>query len=79
MSWASLHPDVQTVAQTTLTQKQLDVWKLELAGASENQIARILDCSRWTVRDHLATVTDKLSRAGIRQSVTGRFYLKETA
>lgn len=55
MSWNTLPPHQRDHAQTQLTPKQLDVLILHLAGCSQRRIATMLNLSRTTVRDHLAT------------------------
>lgn len=78
MTWASLPRDVQAVAEQVLTRKQLDVFKLELAGATTRRTALMCGVSRWTVREHLDAAHDKLERAGVRHGHEG-WTLEEAA
>lgn len=63
MTWNQLHPDHRLLAENTLTRKQLDVYKLHLAGCGTRRIALMLDISQSTARTHLARAHQKLAIA----------------
>lgn len=79
MSWRELPQDVRSTAENVLTRKQLDVWKLWLAGCSSRRIALMLMVSRSTVRSHLEDGMIRLSQAGVRVSAEGVYYLEGVA
>lgn len=60
MSWSSLSPEVQIIAERELTRKQLDVLKLWLAGAGTARIAVMLGIAEATARGHLTRAKQKL-------------------
>lgn len=79
MTWHTLPPEIQAIAQRELTDAQLAAWQLELAGHGHRRIALQLDLSRAAVRDRLDNAYRTLRRHGIRQDASGNWYLKETA
>lgn len=65
MSWDTLTPTVRTIAETTLTQRQLEVLKLHLGirdirPMGYRRIALVLGISVATVREHLDAAERKL-------------------
>lgn len=78
MSWNTLHPTIQTTAQNVLTPKQLEAWKLELAGYGTRRIAEHLSISRASTIDRLDSAYRRLHAAGIRQDASGHYH-QETA
>lgn len=54
MSWRTLDPQLRTRIQHTLTQRQLEVLILHLAGCSNRKGATMLGLTPTTYRDHLA-------------------------
>jgi DNA-binding CsgD family transcriptional regulator len=52
--------DVRAVAERVLTRKQLDVFKLWMAGAGTARIAIMLDVSQSTARVHLRRAQQKV-------------------
>lgn len=81
MSWSALPENVRLAATATLTEKQLAVFKLELAGLSLRQIGRHLDIARATALDHTEAAHRNLLRAGVRQDGSGKWIIdtKEAA
>lgn len=79
MSWNRLPAEVQTTATKALTEKQLDAFKLELAGLSMRNIARHLEIARTTAQDRLEATHKALRAAGVRQDATGQWTIKEAA
>lgn len=75
MSWNTLTDEIRAVAETSLTEAQLEVWKLELSGLSMRKIAEYLDLHRSSATDRLAAAHRKLRIAGVRQDAYGRWYL----
>ena len=60
MSFQSLSPEIKELAERELTRKQLDVFKLWLAGAGTTRIALMLDIAEPTARGHLTRAKQKL-------------------
>ena len=79
MSWNTLHPDIRHIATTVLTPKQLDVWKLHLAGLGARRISDMLGVTRSTIRSHLHHTHTALEQAGVHHDASGRYYQKEAA
>lgn len=79
MSWSSLPPDIRTTTERVLTRKQLDVFKLTLAGLGTRRISDMLLITRSTVRSHQHDAHTALEQAGIRRDASGRYYRKEAA
>jgi hypothetical protein len=79
VSWADLDPAVQATATNALTAKQLDVWKLELAGVSAYRMELMLDTSRSNIREHLRAARRNLFRAGLRLDDNGNWRIEEAA
>lgn len=79
MSWNTLDPTIKAIAQQALTRRQLDVWKLHLAGLGQRRIADMLQITRSTVRSHLHDAHQTLARNGVHRDRTGRYYRKEAA
>jgi transcriptional regulator len=79
MSWADLDLATRQLAQATLTPKQLDVWKLELAGVTAYRMELMLDTSRSNIREHLRAARRNLFRAGLRQDDNGNWRIEEAA
>lgn len=77
MSWNVLPPEVREIAKRELTEKQLEAFKLELAGMSLRGIASALDIDRRAVRDRLDAAYRRLRRAGVRQTSSGGWILDE--
>lgn len=67
------------IREPLLTAKQLEAWKLELAGMGTRRIADALDIHRSTVLDRLAGAHRRLAKAGVRQDGSGHWYLEEAA
>lgn len=65
MSWQALDEPIRNVATTVLTPKQLDVWKLWLAGCSYRRISTMLEVGVPTVRGHLEAAHLRLEKAGV--------------
>lgn len=55
MSWNTLPPATRKHAETHLTQRQLDILILHLAGCGTRRISTMLGIHRTTVKDHLHT------------------------
>ena len=79
MSWGLLPVEVREVAVSVLTARQLEAWKLELAGLSLRQIAGGQSVSVSTVRGRLRDVRHKLRMAGVEQDSGGRFFVRRRA
>lgn len=79
MSFNTLDPGIQHLAERCLNRKQLDVWKLVLAGNGRERIALMLGVHPSTVRGHLVAAHVKLERAGVKHGTDGNYYLEETA
>lgn len=79
MTWSRLDPAIQAVAERVLTRKQLDVWKLMLAGNSQYRISIMLLVTRRTVRTHLHDGHVKLLANGVRLRDDGTYYLEKEA
>jgi DNA-binding CsgD family transcriptional regulator len=79
VSWNALPATVRDVAADVLSQRQLEAWKLELAGNSIRAIAVIQSVSRTTARDRLRDARRRLRDAGVVQSTTGKYYLRRAA
>lgn len=79
MTWEQLPDDVKTVAERALTVKQLEVFKLHVAGLSDHQMMWKLGIHRSTARDRLNAATLNLLRAGVRQDPSGRWHYSEEA
>lgn len=60
MSWNSLPPEARAIAERELSPRQLDVFKLWMAGCGYKRIGVMLDISPSTARDHLARALQKL-------------------
>lgn len=75
MSWNSLSPEVQQLAEDVLTEKQLQAWKLELAGLSLHEISRHLDLSRAAIKERLDGAYRKLRKSGLTQDGSGAWSL----
>lgn len=71
MSWNTVPADVQEVAVAALTEKQLEAFKLELAGLGIRRIAEHLQIRRQSVADRLLGAHDVLLKAGVRQDEFG--------
>ncbi len=54
---------IHELAQRTLTRKQYDVLRLHLAGLGTTRIARSLDISEPTAREHLRVAKLRLRQA----------------
>lgn len=76
MSWNMLPEEVKQAAQVTLTEKQLTVFKLELAGLSVRSIGRHLNIARQGAADHLYAAHKNLRAAGVHQDEYGRWTLQ---
>ena len=79
MSWSTLEPVVRETAERELTAKQLDVWKLHLAGCSYRRIAMMLDIAVPTVRGHLEATHLRLERNGIVRTGFRTYGLEDAA
>lgn len=79
MSWSQLPHEIRDTAETVLTGKQLEAWKLELAGLGTRRSAEHLNLSRTTVVDRLNTTYRKLTAAGITQDASGNWHQREDA
>ena len=77
MSWASLPAEVQEIAEQVLTQKQLEAFKLELAGLGTRAIAHSLSASRESIRDRLRAAARRLHDAGVHQDASGHWHIDE--
>lgn len=60
MSWNTLDRRHQQIAERELTDRQLQVFKLWLAGHSSRRIARALDIAEPTARGHLDRALQKI-------------------
>lgn len=63
MSWNRVPADIQRTAEANLTQRQLDVLKLHLAGCGTRRIATMLSISEPTAREHLRLAKLRLAQA----------------
>lgn len=79
MSWNELPEEVQAVAMLTLTRKQLDVFKLRLAGCSWGRMVVMLGSPRSTLRTHYESAHARLLIAGVHVREDGSYYRKEAA
>ncbi len=68
-------PSDLTPAQTTLTDREVDVLKLVAQGFTNQEIAARLILSEWTVRTHVRNILDKLHLANRTQAAL--YALKE--
>jgi DNA-binding NarL/FixJ family response regulator len=62
MSWNTLDPAAKHHAQTHLTQRQLDILTLHLAGCGTRRISTMLGIHRTTVKDHLRTALTTMAQ-----------------
>lgn len=60
MSWNDLPATIRTIAETTLTTKQLTTYKLDANGMTHRDIAIHLRISRRAVRDRLQEADIKI-------------------
>lgn len=74
MRWQQLPVEIQHIAEQHLTQKQLETWKLELAGRTQRQIALHYDISRASVIDRLDGTYRTLRRHHITQDNAGHWH-----
>lgn len=79
MTYAQLPPTIRATAETALTPKQLEAWKLELAGHGTRRIAIHLRITRSSVQSRLDHAHHALHAAGVRQTANGTWYLEEAA
>lgn len=79
MSWSTLEPRIREIAEQVLTDRQLEMWKLELDGRGTRFIGLRLDLPRTTVRDRLTAIHRSLRRSGVRQREDRSYYLEEAA
>ena len=79
MSWASLDSRIRTIAQNELTEKQLDVFKLYVAGCGHKRIAMMLFIGIPTARTHLDAANHTLAKHGVLQTGPRSYVLKEAA
>lgn len=77
MTWNQLPPDVQAAATEALTEKQLETWKLELAGHGIRPIAYRMNVTPRVITDRLRRAHQLLTTAGIRQDHFGRWHLTD--
>lgn len=75
MSWNNIDPRIRHIAESELTPKQLDVWKLHLAGCGTRRAARMLATTRSTIRDHLDAAHTALETAGVTRHPDGTYHL----
>ena len=78
MSWSLLDTRIQTIAHRELTPKQLDVFKLHLAGCGHKRVALMLNIGTPTARSHLDAANQRLAKHGVRL-VSDRHYTIEEA
>lgn len=71
--------EVNLIAETVLTQKQLDVWTLHCAGCSYRRIATMLTIGVPTVRGHLDAAHHRLEVAGVARTDFRSYTIKEAA
>lgn len=62
MSWSTIPPAHQSAIAAALTSKQLDVYKLHLAGCGYRRISLMLDINPSTVRTHLDSAMLKIRK-----------------
>lgn len=79
MSWSSLPEPVREIAERELTAKQLDVFKLHLAGCSYRRIHTMLEIGVPTVRGHLDAAHHRLERAGVVRAGFRDYRIEEVA
>jgi DNA-directed RNA polymerase specialized sigma24 family protein len=77
VTWSALPSDVQSIAESVLTEKQREAWELELVGFGMMRIARRLSLSKGAVVARIDGAHRKLRRAGVRQDEFGRWYVDE--
>lgn len=79
MSWDTLEPHIRALATQALTGKQLQAWKMELAGVGTRTAATHLGISRRSYLDRLENTHRRLYNRGIRRRAEGSWYLEEAA
>ena len=79
MSWKHLPPELQTLATAALTQRQLEAWKLEIAGYGIRPTALALGIRPTSVRDRLDAAHLALSKHGVVQAKDGTWTTTEAA
>lgn len=79
MSWRTLDPAVREAVEATLTEKQLEAFRLYLAGWSTHAMALALHIDRRAIRDRLDAARRNLARAGVEQSSTGEWTINKEA
>ncbi len=77
MSWSSLPVNVRDVAERELTSKQLEAWRLHLAGWGMMRIARQLNVTKGAVADRLHNAETKLLNEGVRMDEFGKWTIVE--
>jgi DNA-binding CsgD family transcriptional regulator len=78
-SWNTLTQDVQHAARAALTDRQLEAWKLELAGMSQYDMALALNIGRPAVQSRLREAHRNLRSAGIVMNDRGDWTLQTRA
>lgn len=77
LTWASLPPGVRQVAERELTSKQLEAWKLHLAGWGMIKIARHLGVTKGAISDRLHNAETKLLNERVRMDEFGQWTISE--
>jgi hypothetical protein len=77
MSFSTLSDETREIAERVLTEKQLEAFKLELAGWGMQRIARHLEITKGAAVSRIDNAHLKLRKAGVRQNQFGEWYLSE--
>lgn len=62
MSWSSLPPARRELIAAALTTKQIDVYKLHLAGCGHRRASLMLGLDESTIRGHLDRALRKINK-----------------
>jgi DNA-binding CsgD family transcriptional regulator len=63
VSWAAVSPDERVFYESILTARQLEVVKLVASGYAVRAIARVLNISPATVKEHLEAIRRRIEMA----------------
>ena len=79
MAWSEIPREVRDLAESVLTEKQMQAFELEQSGLGMMSIARRLGVTKTAAVSRLDAAHLKLSRHGVRQDASGRWYVEEVA